>query len=178
MRLEFSGVPELKTERLIMRAYTLDDLDGFIAMRGDPNVMKHITGKPDTRDEAWRKFMVGAGMWSMVGIGYWALFERQSEEFLGEVGFADFSRDIEPSIKGRPEAGWILRSAAHGKGYATEAMRAALDWGLPKFGGVKPVCIMDPDYAATIRVAEKCGFVELARTSYKGQPCLMMEYRG
>lgn len=178
MRLEFNGVPVLETERLIMRGYTPDDQDGYVALRCDPVVMKHITGKPDTNDEALRKFATSADMWSMMGIGYWALFEKQSGDYLGEVGFVDLSRDIEPSIKGRPEAGWVLCRAAHGKGYATEAMKAALNWGLPKFGGIMPVCIMDPDYRATKRVAEKCGFEELTRTTYKGEPCLMMEYRG
>lgn len=177
MRLDFDGVPVLETERLIMRGYTLDDLDDFVALRADPLVMEHITGKPDSAEDAWRKFMVGAGMWSLMGLGYWALFERASGAYLGEVGFADFSRKIEPSINGRPEAGWVLRTQAHGKGYATEAMKAALGWGLSKFGGVRPVCIMDPDYAATIRVAEKCGFVELARTVYRDEPCLMMEFQ-
>jgi len=53
-----------------------------------------------------------------------------------------------------------------------------MKWGLMRFGEVKPVAIIDPDYPGTRRVAEKCGFVEKALATYKEKPCLILEYRG
>ena len=74
------------------------------------------------------------GHWSLMSFGYWALEEKETGRFIGELGFADFKRDIEPSLKGIPELGWALASPAHGKGYATEALRVVGAWGDARFG--------------------------------------------
>tara|TARA_R110002096_G_scaffold16898_8_gene57891 strand:+ start:29070 stop:29459 length:390 start_codon:yes stop_codon:yes gene_type:complete len=115
------------------------------------------------------------GSWHLAGMGYWAVVEKSSDRYIGEVGFGCQIRDIQPSIEGRPEAGWVLMPSAHGKGYATEAMTCALQWGLPQFGDRRVVCIMDDDYPATYRVAEKLGFTEYARTTFRGEPTLLLE---
>jgi len=93
-----------------------------------------------------------------MGFGYWAVEEKASERFLGEIGFADFKREIVPSIEGVPELGWVLASHAHGKGYATEALNAAIPWGDKNLSASRSVCIIDPENLASLRVAEKCGY--------------------
>jgi len=75
-----------------------------------------------------------------------------------KIGFADFKRDITPSIRGLPEMGWVLTSAHHGKGYATEGVRAALAWADEHLRTERTVCLINPDNAASIRVAEKAGY--------------------
>ncbi len=72
-----------------------------------------------------------------------------------------------------PEAGWVLAREAHGKGYATEAVRAAIGWGEKRFGKTRTACIIHPEHAASIRVAEKCGYREPKVASYKGEPVLL-----
>ncbi len=175
MKLDFTSVPVLLTERLIMREFRAEDFDAFAQMWADLAVVEHISGVVSTRSESWLRLMAHAGAWPINGFGYWVVVEKSSGQFAGHVGFGEMRREIEPSIEGQPEAGWVLASWAQGKGYATEAMGAALDWGRPRFGDVKPVAIMDPDYLPTRRVAQKCGFVEKVRTTYKGGPCLIME---
>jgi RimJ/RimL family protein N-acetyltransferase len=69
------------------------------------------------------------GHWSWLGFGYWLVEEKTSGQFVGEVGFADYKREIEPSIDDVPEIGWVLVPAMYGRGYATESVRAAIDWG-------------------------------------------------
>src|ERR1700683_3795866 len=118
-------VPVLETERLKLRGPPLDDFPKFAAMWADPNVCRYIGGKPLNEEESWTKFLRYAGHWSLLGFGYWAVQEKSSGNFVGEIGFADYKRELEPSLKGEPEIGWVLASAAHGKGYATEAVRAA-----------------------------------------------------
>ncbi|MBV8245041.1 MAG: GNAT family N-acetyltransferase, partial [Candidatus Eremiobacteraeota bacterium] len=114
--------------------------------------------------------------WDLLGYGFWGVEERESGAFIGEVGFADFHRDIEPSLDGLPEVGWVFASHAHGKGYATEAMLAALSWGEAHFGAAAQfACIIAPENAASIRVAEKCGFTLAHRTQYHNEPALLFK---
>lgn len=178
MELEFSGVPVLETERLILREFRAADFVDFADMWADPVVVKHISGVAATRSESWARLKMLAGSWPLTGWGGWAVQDKANGRFVGNVGFSDFKRIIEPDLGRQPEAAWVLAQWAHGKGYATEAMLAAMAWGKEQFGGVKPVCIIDPDYIATKRVAEKCGFVDKVLTTYKGEPTLIMEYRG
>ena len=99
--------------------------------------------------------------------------EKSTGRLVGEVGFADFKRAVEPSFDGAPEAGWVLAPWAHGQGFATEAVRAAIAWGAKCFGPGRIVCMINPANQASIRVAEKCGYKELARTTYKGDPTII-----
>jgi RimJ/RimL family protein N-acetyltransferase len=84
------------------------------------------------------------------------------------MGFADYKREIEPSLEGMPEVGWILVSNANGKGLATEAVRAIVAWGDRHFSADRTSCIISPENLASIRVAQKCGYQEWQRTIYKG----------
>jgi RimJ/RimL family protein N-acetyltransferase len=168
-------IPTIETERLLLRPHTIADFDDCAAMWGDANVTRHIGGRPFTREEVWARLHRYVGHWVLLEFGYWHVSERGSNRFVGEVGFADFKRDIDPPFDGAPEAGWVLSPAAHGKGFATEAVRAALAWGEPRFPSPRTVCIIDPENAASIRVAGKCGYREYARTSYKGGPAILFE---
>jgi RimJ/RimL family protein N-acetyltransferase len=160
-------VPVIQTERLRLRAYRKEDFPASAQMWSDAVVTRYISGKPLTSEETWTKMLRNAGMWLVLGYGFWVLEERVTGEFVGELGFADFQRTIEPSIDGMPEVGWVLAQHAHGKGYATEATRAALDWGDQYFGATRMVCLIQPGNDASFRVADKLGFREWTRTKYK-----------
>ncbi|MGH9713511.1 MAG: GNAT family N-acetyltransferase [Candidatus Acidiferrales bacterium] len=166
-------VPVIETERLRMRGYRLDDFNDCAAMWGDPAVVRHFGGRPFSEEEVWAKMLRHVGHWSLMGFGYWAIEERGTGKYAGELGFADFKRDIEPSLKNTPELGWALVSGLHGKGYATEAVRAAVAWGESRFGATRTVCLIHPENLASIHVAEKSGYQEFHRTTYKGQPAII-----
>ena len=100
--------------------------------------------------------------------------ERDSGRFVGEVGLADFRRELSPPIEDAPEVGWALAAWAHGRGYATEAVRAALAWSDAHLAR-GTICLIAPGNAPSVRVAEKCGFREAARTTYKGQETRVFE---
>jgi RimJ/RimL family protein N-acetyltransferase len=143
-------------------------------MWADSNVTRYIGGKPLTEEESWTKLLRYVGHWSLLGFGYWAVEEKETCNFVGEVGFADYKRDLEPSLKGVPEIGWVFASQAHGKGYATEAVRGAVAWGDTHFLSVRTACIIDPENLSSLRVAAKCGYREFQLTTYKGQPTMML----
>ena len=122
-------IPIVETERLILRDHRLADFDAYVAMWADPLVTRFIGGRPRSREESWIRFLRHAGMWRHVGFGFWAIEEKASGRFIGEAGFLELRRDIEPSIEGTLEAGWAFVPDAHGKGYASEAVGAFLRWG-------------------------------------------------
>src|SRR5690349_16920036 len=168
-------VPVIETERLRLRGYRMEDFPACAKMWSDAVVTRYITGKPLTSEETWTKMLRNAGMWLVLGYGFWVLEEKATGEFVGELGFADFQRIIEPSIKGMPEMGWVLMRHVHGKGYATEATRAAMDWGDKNFGGARMVCLIQPGNEASFRVADKLGFREWTPTTYKEHEVIMLK---
>jgi RimJ/RimL family protein N-acetyltransferase len=168
-----SLVPVIETERLRLRGHTLADFDAAAAMWGDGQVTRFIGGKPSTREESWARFIRYPGHWHLLGHGYWAVEEKATGLFVGDIGFGSFKRIIDPPLD-EPEQGWALAPAAHGKGYASEAVAASLRWAEAHFGPkVHFVCMIAPENTASIRVAEKAGYIEFARTTYKDSPTVL-----
>ena len=163
-------VPVLETDRLKLRAHGLDDFPACGAMWAEPVVTRHIGGQPLTEEEAWTKFLRYAGHWALLGFGYWVVEEKATGNFAGEIGFADYKRNVELEFKDAPEIGWVLASGCHGKGYATEAVRAVTAWGDQHFESPRTFCLIHPENLPSIRVAEKCGYGEFQLTTYKGHP--------
>jgi RimJ/RimL family protein N-acetyltransferase len=161
-------IPTLDTPRLRLRAHALADFPACAAMWADPAVTRHIGGVPSTEQQCWSRMTSYLGHWTLMGFGYWAVEEKSSGEYAGELGFTDFKRDIEPSIKGMPEAGWAFVPSKHGRGYATEAVSAIVAWGDGRFDGARTVCLIDPGNLASIRVAEKCGYARMQAATYRG----------
>jgi RimJ/RimL family protein N-acetyltransferase len=169
------NIPAIETERLILRGQTAQDFPAFAQMWADPVVTRFIGGVPLSEEESWAKFMRIAGHWALLGFGFWAIVDKASGKRIGEAGILDVKREIVPSFHGTPELGWGLLPAVHGKGYATEAVRAIISWAENRFGKVRMVCIIDPDNTASLRVAHAVGFREYARTTYKGDPTVLLE---
>jgi RimJ/RimL family protein N-acetyltransferase len=164
----------LDTPRLTLRPHTRDDFLDSYAMWSDPEVVLYLGGKPFTREEVWARLLRYSGHWELLNYGYWVVRDKSSGRFLGEVGFADFHREIEPSLMMTPEVGWALATAAHGHGYATEAVNAALRWADAQWPSADTACIIAPENVPSLRVAQKCGYRERLRTSYKGKPTIVL----
>ncbi len=147
-------------------------------MWSDPVVTRYIGGKPSTEQQTWARLCGYVGHWALMGFGYWAIEEKSSGDFAGELGFANFHRDIAPSMRDVPELGWALAPRFHGKGYATEAVRAAVAWGDLRFRSARTVCLIGPENLASIRVAQKCGYGVFERTLFNDQPALFLERSG
>jgi RimJ/RimL family protein N-acetyltransferase len=171
------AAPVLETARLILRPFRPDDVAAQAAMMGDAEVMRHIGGQGLTREESWRKLLCGAGLWSLFGWGYWAVERRDGGPMIGQIGFADFKRDMAPSIEDVPEMGWLFAAGAGGQGFATEAGRAALDWIDAAHAPPEITAIIDAANAPSIRVAEKLGFAAREEARYKGEPILLFRRR-
>jgi RimJ/RimL family protein N-acetyltransferase len=156
----------IETPRLLLRRHTVADLDSCAGLWSDATVTRYIGGRPFTREETWARLLRYIGHWEALGYGFWAVEEKATGEFAGELGFADFKREMDPPITS-PEAGWAFLPRVHGRGYATEALGAALAWGDRHFAAPQTVCLIHPENAPSFRTAEKCGFRESHRTMYK-----------
>jgi RimJ/RimL family protein N-acetyltransferase len=168
------AVPVLATPRLVLRAHAPADFAALAAMWADPGVVRHIGGEPSTADASWARLLRYAGLWPLLGFGYWAVERRADGAYLGDAGLADWHRAMAPPLDGLPEAGWVLRADAHGHGYATEAMAAVLAWADRNLPAAGTACIVDPGHAASLRVAAKLGYRETARSAFRGETVVQL----
>jgi RimJ/RimL family protein N-acetyltransferase len=136
-------------------------------MWADQGVVRFIGGKPRSRQEVWFALLRGVGMWQVVGHGYWTVTDKQTGEFLGEGGFADFARGLPEDLVPGPEAGWAFSPATWGRGIATEAVAAMHVWLDANLPGVSS-CVIEPDNVASARVAVKTGYVQTGETMLGG----------
>lgn len=169
------NIPSIETERLLLRGHYVADLEASVAMWQLPQFYQHLGGQPAAEEEVWTKILRHAGLWALFDYGYWAVEEKATGQFIGAVGFGSWQRTITPSLKGWPEAGWVLAPHTHGRGYATEATRAALAWGDAHFSQPRTVCLIGVNNLPSLRLAAKCGYQEFSRTLYKGQPVVLLE---
>lgn len=99
-----------------------------------------------------------SGLWDFLGYGYWAVEDRSTGRYIGQMGFADFKRGLVGFDGHYPEAGWVLHPEFAGRGIATEGMQAACDWLDHQVDQRRSFCIVAPDNVASIRVAQKVGY--------------------
>ncbi len=166
-------VPAIETPRLRLRAHRADDHAECLAIWSDPEVVRYIGGRPFTAEEVWKRLLQYLGMWGLLGYGYWAVEEKGSGRYIGDIGFADLRREIQPSLQGMLECGWVLSPQAHGHGYASEAVAAISAWGHKHFADRRMVCIISPENHASIRVAEKAGYQLWQPATYHDSPTLV-----
>jgi len=164
----------IETERLRLSLHQATDFDDLREMWSDPHVVRHISGVPSTEQESWFRLLRYRGLWDLLGYGYWCVRAKADGRYVGDVGFADLKRPVEPPLGAVPEAGWVLATWAHGQGFATEALRAALRW-MDDRGVDHTVCIIAPENEASRRVAEKCGYSLKDNVRFREQSTLLLQ---
>ncbi len=150
--------PILETDRLILRPHVVQDFADLAAMWGDAQVVRYISGVPSTEEASWGRLMRYMGHWQALGYGYWAVTLRDGGAYVGDAGFADHHRAIEPSLGGVPEAGWVLASRFHGQGMGAEVVTAIHDWAELQTDWARSCCIFDPAHQISQRLALKAGY--------------------
>jgi RimJ/RimL family protein N-acetyltransferase len=147
------AVNVLQTERLTLRPFEESDFEAYAEMCADPEVMRYLsaTGAILSREDAWRQLALFAGHWSLRGFGMWALVERETGEFVGRAGLHF------PEGWPAREVGWTLRRKSWGKGYATEAARAAARHAFDVLGWPSLISLVHPENQRSARVAERLG---------------------
>lgn len=165
----FSEAPTLETERLTLRAFRAEDLEPLAGLWAKPEVVRFIGGNPLGREDTWRRSIAACGQWPYAGFGYWIAELKSDGRLVGQVGLADFKRDMEPRIEGQPELGYVFDPSVHGQGIAYEGCKAALDWADANLDAPSYPAIISPENTASIRLAEKLGFERAPDAVYRGE---------
>ncbi len=159
----------LETTRLILRTWTLSDAENLFKICSDAQVMKYIgTGKPyKTLDEA-KKFLNWVTSYQAEnGFCRWAIVEKSSGKIIGSCGFA------RPHGIKEIELGYLLARKCWGKGFATEAAGACLQFGFEKLDFREIIALTDLENVASQRVLEKIGFLKRGIELFNGEENLV-----
>ena len=148
----------LETPRLILRGHRAADLEAALALWQHPDVYRFITGQALNRSDVWLRLLRYSGLWDFLGYGYWAVQERASGRYIGQLGFADFKRGL-VGFDGRyPEAGWVIHPDHGGRGYAGEGMAAACAWLDAGGEHARSYCLIDARNERSVRLASRLGY--------------------
>jgi RimJ/RimL family protein N-acetyltransferase len=139
----------LETARLRLRVPRREDFDGYVEMNTDEEAMRYIGGTLP-RAAAWRKFLQMPGAWALQGFAMFTV-ETKEGEWLGQLG------PWQPEGWPGTEVGWAFKRSAWGKGYATEAAVAAIDWAFDALGWTDVIHSISPENLASIALAERLG---------------------
>jgi RimJ/RimL family protein N-acetyltransferase len=152
-------VPELQTERLLMRGFREEDLDAWAAICADSEVTRWVGDAEGlSREDAWRQLAYLVGHWELREYGQWALVERASGELVGRTGL------LQPEGWPGLEVGWLVAREHWGRGFAPEAGRATLEWARATLGADHLISLIEDANERSARVAEKLGMTVEGRT--------------
>lgn len=147
------AIPALETDRLILRGFEPGDAPALAAIQGDAEVVRYLGGVTDeTLIGALDRLLIYLGHWSAFGCGKWAVEEKATGRMIGRVGYLDPPYDW-PGL----ELGWTFARDAWGKGYATEAAAAAIDWAFAHLGWDDVIHCIDPANVASQALAQRLG---------------------
>ena len=163
----------IETERLVLRPHRLEDAENIARLWADPEVVRYI-GQPSIRQESWSRLLRYAGHWALFGYGYFAVEQRATGRFIGDVGVAQFRREGVDEPENSAEAGWVLSSGCHGQGFGREAVTALHRWIDTSLPVVRTHCIIDPQNEASVRLARSVGYAEIGTVSYAGDTVLLL----
>jgi RimJ/RimL family protein N-acetyltransferase len=157
----------IDTGRLTLRRLDEADADGLVELFNDPEVRRFISveGTYD-RERALERIRDDAREWDELGHRILAIEEPETGRFAGRVLLYDWPW-------GETEIGWTLLPGARGKGYATEAARAYVEWGFEHLAAPYFISLINVDNDRSRRVAERLGMTVLREQEFEGEPHLI-----
>lgn len=145
-------IPQLVTERLVLRGWRAEDFEPYARFMADPDVTRHLgSGEPMSRADAWRNMAMLLGHWQLRGYGMWAVERRSDGAFIGRVGL--HNPEGWPGL----EVGWTLGKEYWGQGYAIEAAQTALDYAFITQPVARMISVIQVDNVSSQKVAQRLG---------------------
>ncbi|MGB7859195.1 MAG: GNAT family N-acetyltransferase [Acidimicrobiia bacterium] len=155
--------PELQTQRLVLRRWRDDDLDGFAAINADPVVMEYFASTL-SREETANFIVRIEHQFHEHGYGLWALELASTRKLIGYTGLwiPGFDAPFTPAV----EVGWRLARDSWGNGYATESAKAVLTFGFDHAGLDEIVSFTIPANKRSSAVMERLGMTHDPRDDF------------
>lgn len=145
-------IPSIETSRLRLRGWKASDANALAKINSDSDFVKYLgNGETLNASDSWRVLAMFSGHWQLKGFGLWLVEKKDSGEFLGRAGL--WEPEGWPGI----EIGWGICPRCWGKGYASEAAQAAMEWAFDELKIDSLISIIHPENYASKRVAEKLG---------------------
>lgn len=159
-------IPTIKTSRLILRAFTEEDIDSFQHVLTEKDVLRYFpNSKPPSRSQVEKMVAGQLKHWQEHGYGWWAVEPRKESKFIGWCGLQYLPETDEI------EVAYLLSRAYWGQGLATEAAQASLRYGFDVLGLQSIVGIVHREHNASQRVLEKLGMSLVEQAEYFGMDC-------
>jgi RimJ/RimL family protein N-acetyltransferase len=158
---------QLETDRLLLRQWREADFEPYAEICADAEVMRYLSGKVMTREDAWRHMAFLAGHWQLLGYGPFAVEEKATGRLMGRIGF------LNPEGWPGFELGWTLGRPFWGKGYATEGARRALEYAFTELDKPHVISLIHPENKGSIRVAERLGEKPEGTAEVFGKPVIV-----
>lgn len=154
-RIAGCGTQEIDTDRLLLRRFQLSDVQSaFENWAGDETVQK-MYGEPayKTPEEVEALLIRYIADYNSEFTYRWGIVEKESGECIGQIAYF-----LVDKINGWGEIEYCIGTGYQGKGYATEAAKAVIEYGFGKIGFHKVQICVRPSNIRSKRVIEKCGF--------------------
>jgi RimJ/RimL family protein N-acetyltransferase len=151
-------MPILNTARLRLEPLRQDHLAGLFKLNSDPEVMRYITGKPDTLEDTQQMIDCCMARWAELGYSWWAIFESTNGELIGAGAIQHLGRDPANPL----EIGWRFRKDKWHQGFASEAARCMAAFAFDTLNAPQLLAVCHPDNSASSKVMLRLGM------SYRG----------
>lgn len=161
---------EIRTDRLLLRRFSLEDFDAYAAIMGDYEVGKWFPkGEGYTREEAKKSLDSILAHWVKHGFGIWAITDKRSGVLLGRCGLNHIAETSEVEVD------FIIARPHWNHGYATEAAKAALQYGFDVLKLDRIIALAKPNNITSRRVIEKIGMRYVKEAEYWSIACAYYE---
>lgn len=151
--------PVIETARLTLSEPGREDYVLLRDLVADPEVHCFLGPRPeDPTTDMFSRALRAAGSWHFYGYGLFLAHEKATGSFVGQLGVFHSMRGFGKGMDDVVEAGWIVAREHWGKGYAREAMEAALDWARQVHGIERVACMIERGNNASVALAGRLGF--------------------
>lgn len=161
----------LATARLSLVPFADDHVDGLNALNSDPEVMRYLSGRAETRDQTLAGIERVRRRWAEFGYSWWSFIERDSGEIVGAGALQNLRQDVaaEPDPSYPVEIGWRLRRDRWHRGLATEAARAMAGFAFDVLHLDELYAVCDPDNKASAAVMRRLGMQDRGLQTWYGK---------
>jgi ribosomal-protein-alanine N-acetyltransferase len=157
----------LETERLLIRRFTLEDLDKLVELRSDEEVIKYLGGKDNHTPQAIaRRLEFYIACYEKFGFGMCAMIWKETAEMIGWSGLQPLEET------GEIEVGYGMIKEFWGKEIGFECASAWLKYGFEQAGLERIVAVASPENKASWRIMEKCGMKYEKTETFYGAECV------